>query len=151
MKTGLFLTEKWSMEEVAQYGPQITERLKKIRERFPEDSTIEEMANVIFNGDVQLWLLLSEDEFKGIVLTDIRTVESTKYKTVRIIGASGENGLDFADQVKVIEDWAWDMDCDAVLPVGREGWKRPLSSYGYEVERVVYRKMNPNRNTHHGK
>lgn len=150
MRDGLYLTEKWSIEEIGKYGAKITECLKKIRRKFPEDSTMEEMAQVIFNGKVQLWLMLSQDEFKGIVLTDIRTVESTQYKTVRVIGCAGEEGIDLCANIEEIEKWAWGMDCDAVLPVGREGWKRPLSRLGYDVERVVYRKMNPNRKNKHG-
>lgn len=146
----LVLTEKWSFEEISKYGADITNCLKMIKERFPEDSTMDEMANVIFKGDVQLWLMLSEDEFKGIVLTDIRTVESTNYRTVRVIGCAGEGGVDLCGNIEEIEKWAWEMGCDAVLPVGREGWKRPLSKVGYEIERVVYRKMNPNRKQTNG-
>lgn len=150
MTDRLVLTEKWSFEEIAKYGEKITDCLKKIRERFPEDSNMDEMANVIFRGEVQLWLMLSNEEFKGIVLTDIRTVESTNYKTVRIIGAAGEDGVDHCESLVDVERWAWEMGCDAVLPIGREGWKRPLSRYGYEVERVIYRKKNPNRKQNNG-
>lgn len=150
MTDRLVLTEKWSFEQIAPYGSKITECLKKIKVRFPEDSTMDEMANVIFNGEVQLWLMLSDEEFKGIVLTDIRTVESTKYKTVRVIGCAGDDGIDLCEHIAEIENWAWEMGCDAVLPVGREGWKRPLSKLGYDVERVVYRKKNPNRKQTNG-
>jgi hypothetical protein len=140
----LELTSEWPLEKIAIYGPQITAAMKKLIAKFPEDATLGSMTADMLAGHVQLWLMLGdEEEFKGIVLTDIRTIEATGHKAARIVGAAGEDGVDLCPHVEAIEKWAWEKDCESVQPVGREGWKKPLSKLGYRVDRVVYRKDRP--------
>ncbi|MDK4703899.1 hypothetical protein PH562_16735 [Rhizobium sp. CNPSo 4062] len=140
----LELTTEWPLERVAAYGPQITAAMKKLIAKFPEDATLQSMTADMMNGHVQLWLMLDDaDDFKGIVLTDVRSIEATGHKSVRIVGLAGIDGVELCPHIETIEQWAWEQGAQDVLPVGRLGWKKPLSKLGYRVDRIVYRKDRP--------
>lgn len=143
MTAEIHLTTDWPVDRVLAYGPQITASMRKIIARFPDDATLESMAADVMSGAVQMWLMLDDDEFKGIVLTDLKTVPATGHKAARIVACGGIDGVDLCPHIETIERWAWEQGSDCILPVGREGWKRPLSKLGYSVERVVYRKDRP--------
>jgi len=143
MSAALHLTTDWPLERVLSYGPQITAAMKKIIDRFPQDATLKSMADDVLSGAVQLWIMLDGEEFKGIVMTDVQTIPATGHKAARIVALGGVDGVDLCPHIETIEAWAWEQDADCVLPVGREGWKRPLAKLGYSVERIVYRKDRP--------
>ncbi len=143
MKTGLYLTSDWSLSRLAEYGPEITSALKKLLAEFPRDGTLESIRDDIVSGGIQLWLMFEDEAFKGVVLTDLKTVPATDHKSVRIIGLAGTDGIDLCPHVATIEAWAWENGAQDVVPVGRIGWKKPLSKVGYEIDRVVYRKTKP--------
>jgi hypothetical protein len=140
MTQKIVLTSDWSLEEIMPYSPQITAALKKLKDRFPEDGTMESMAQDIMNGAIHLWLALDDEEFRGVVLTTIKTIEATGYRALLVVGAAGDDGIEFTNQLQTIEDWAKDQGLNSCQPVGRIGWKKPLSTLGYEIDRVVYRK-----------
>jgi len=139
----LHLTSNWPLERVLQYSTQITAAMKKVISRFPDDATLDSMAKDILSGAVQMWVMLDGEEFKGFVLTDFKEVEPTHYKAVRVIALGGEDGVDLCPHIDQIEKWAWENGADSVLPVGREGWKKPLTKLGYKIDRIVYRKDKP--------
>lgn len=140
MTQKLLLTSDWSLEQIMPYSPQITAALKKLKDRFPEDGTMESMAQDIMNGAIHLWLMLDGEEFKGVVLTTIKTVEATGYRAVLVVGLAGEDGVELSPHISTIEEWGREQGLDACQPVGRIGWKKPLSQLGYEIDRVIYRK-----------
>jgi hypothetical protein len=107
---------------------------------FPEDGTLESMTADMLAGTVQLWLMLEDEHFKGIVLTSVKTIDVTGYKAVLVVGLAGEDGVDLCPHIETIEKWAKEQGAKSVLPVGRQGWKKPLAKLGYHVDRVSYRK-----------
>ncbi len=143
MSEVLHNTQDWTFERISQYGKNITAAMKKLHEKFPRDGTPESMLHDIMSGMIQLWIALEDGEFRGIVLTDIQTVPATGVKSVRIVGGAGTGGVRLAHEITAIEEWAWSIGAEDVLPVGREGWKVPLSKLGYVVDRIVYRKARP--------
>lgn len=136
-------TQDWPLDRVMKYSVQITAAMKKVIARFPEDATLKSMAEGILSGDIQMWIMLDEEEFKGFVLTDITHTQVTNYRSVRIVCLGGIDGVDLCPHIETIEKWAWELGVDSVLPVGRMGWKKPLEKLGYVVDRVVYRKDKP--------
>lgn len=136
----LHLTTNWSIDEIYIYGPLITAALRKLIGMYPEGATLKSIADEIFSGALQLWLMLDGDNFKGIVLTEMKTVEATGHKSVMVTGLAGEDGIELAPHIATIEAWAAEEGADCVLPIGRVGWKKPLAPLGYRIDRVVYRK-----------
>lgn len=136
----LHLTTDWPLERIMPYSPQITACLRKLRDKFPEDGTMDSYARDIISGHLQLWLALNDDDFCGIILTTIKVVDATGYKSLIVADAAGEDGLDFVPLISTIEEWGREQGVESINPVGRIGWKKPLAAQGYEIDRVIYRK-----------
>lgn len=140
MSQKLILTSGWPLEKLMVYSPQITSCLKKLRDKFPEDGTMESYAQDLLSGAVALWIMFDGEDFKGIVLTQVKTNEATGHRCVIVAGLAGEDGVDLSPNISSIEEWATDQGMDSIQPVGRIGWKKPLEKLGYKVDRVVYKK-----------
>lgn len=140
MTQELLLTSDWPLERLMVYSPQITACLRRLREKFPEDGTMDSYAQDIMSGAIQLWLMLDDDNFKGIVLTTIKITDATGHRSLVIVGLAGDGALELMHHFNTIETWAKEQKVDTINPVGRIGWKKPLEKYGYEVDRVTYRK-----------
>ena len=69
------LTSDWTPERIASYGPEITAALRKLADRFPETFTVRSLADDLFSGRSQLWLILDGDKFMSIVVTEIKTTQ----------------------------------------------------------------------------
>lgn len=137
------LTSDWTPERIASYGPEITTALRKLADRFPETFTVRSLADDLFSGRSQLWLILDGDKFMSIVVTEIKTTQATGHKTVLLTGLAGEGGIDICPLIGAIEAWAWSIGADEVCPVGRPGWKKGLAPLGYSADIIFYRKARP--------
>jgi hypothetical protein len=140
MTQRLVLTADWTLDQLLPYSPQITASMRKLREKFPEDGTMESMAADMLSGSIQLWIMFDGEEFKGIVLTTIKVVEVTGFRAVLVVGLAGDDGVELSPHIAAIEDWGREQGLDSCQPVGRMGWKKPLEKLGYEIDRVIYRK-----------
>lgn len=138
------LTSDWPAERIARYGPDITAALRKLVDRFPNVWTMRSLADELFSGKSQLWLILDGEDFLSFVLTEIKTTPATGYKSVILTGLAGEGGIDVCPLIADIERWAWSIGADEVCPVGRLGWKKGLAPLGYSADIIFYRKVRPN-------
>lgn len=143
MKDGLYLTEKWTLDEILPHGAEITRYMKKLIDKFPQDATLNSMTQDIMAGGLSLWLMFHDERLIGIVITELRTVPATGYKTCLISGLSGEGDLDLCEHIETIEQYAWERECDAVIAVGRKGWEKVIGKMGYKVERTTFGKTRP--------
>ena len=87
------------------------------------------LAEDIFSGKSQLWLILEGDEFLSFVLTEIKGDAGLGHKSVLLTGLAGEAGIDICPLIGKIEEWAWSIGADEVCPVGRLGWKKGLARW----------------------
>lgn len=134
-------TTDWPFEKIAPYGPQITAAMKKLVARFPDIMTVASLADDIFSGKNQLWLILDEDEkFVAFVTSEIKITEATGHKTVVLSELAGEGGTDIVPLIGPIEEWARSIGAKDITPVGRLGWRKALAKQGYEADIVLYRK-----------
>lgn len=136
----LVSTQDWTLEQLMPYSPQITAALRKLREKFPDDGTLDSYAQDLVNGSLHLWLMLDGEDFKGIVMTQVKTVEATGHKALIVAGCAGEDGVELTPHIDTLEEWARNKGLNSVQPIGRVGWKKPLEKLGYKIDRVVYRK-----------
>lgn len=140
MTLSIHLTLDWPYERVARYGREITAAMHKLAERFPAEISVKEMAQDLFSGKNQLWLILEGDEFKAFVTTEIKT-NNESGRTVVIVGElAGEGGVDLVEMITPIEEWARSIGASELTPIGREGWKKPLAKAGYRPKLVLYSK-----------
>ena len=140
MTLSIHLTLDWPYERVARYGREITGAMHKLSERFPDEISIKDMTEDLFSGKNQLWLILDGEEFKAFVTSEIKVNEETGKKTVVLGELAGEGGVDLVSMISPIEDWARSIGAVELAPIGREGWKKPLSKAGYKPKLVLYSK-----------
>jgi hypothetical protein len=136
----IHLTTEWPFERVAAYGRDITAAMKKLVERFPEDLTLESMAEEIISGKLQLWLILDGEEFKAFVTSEIKVNEATGHKTVQLMELAGDGGVDLVPLISDIEKWAIEIGAHELTPLGRDGWRKPLAKAGYRPKLTLYSK-----------
>lgn len=136
----IHLTKDWPYERIAQYGPQITQAMKKIAARFPDDVTLERMARRIAQGEEDLWLILDEnEEFAAFVTTEIEITERGR-KRLMLLELAGDGGEPLAEMIKPIEEWAAENGIDEICPIGRWGWIRIMKKLGYTPDVVKFKK-----------
>lgn len=140
MTLSIHLTTEWPFEKVAAYGREITAAMKKLVERFPEDLTLESMAEEIISGKLQLWLILDGEEFKAFVTSEIKVNEATGHKTVQLMELAGDGGVDLVPMIADIEKWAIEIGAHELTPLGRDGWRKPLAKAGYRPKLTLYSK-----------
>lgn len=140
MTLSIHLTTEWPFEKVAAYGREITAAMKKLVERFPEDLTLESMAEEIISGKQQLWLILDGEEFKAFVTSEIKINEATGHKSVMLMELAGDGGVDLVPVIADIEKWAIEIGAHELTPLGRDGWRKPLATAGYRPKLTLYSK-----------
>ena len=141
MTLSIHLTTEWPYERVARYGKDVTAAMKKLVERFPKEVTVKGLAEDIFTGKNQLWLILDEDEnFVAFVTSEIKVNQETGHKTVLLSELAGKGGTDIVPLIEPIEDWARSIGAAELKPIGRIGWRKALAKQGYDPDIVLYRK-----------
>lgn len=140
MTLSIHLTLDWPYERVAKYGRHITAAMHKLAERFPAEISVKEMAEDLFSGKNQLWLILDGEEFKAFVTSEIKVDKETGRKCVVLGELAGEGGVDLVEMIIPIEEWARSIGASELTPIGREGWKKPLAKVGYKPKLVLYSK-----------
>lgn len=140
MTLSIHLTTDWPFERVARYGKEITAAMRKLVERFPNDLTLESMAEEIIGGKQQLWLILDGEEFKAFVTSEIKINEATGRKSVILMELAGDGGIDLVPLISDIENWAVEIGAHELTPLGRDGWRKPLAKAGYKPKLTLYSK-----------
>jgi hypothetical protein len=140
MTLSIHLTSDWPYERVARYGKEITAAIHKLVERFPNDLSVQSIADDIFSGKNQLWLILDEeDRFKAFVTSEVKISENG-HKTVMLGELAGEGGTDLAEMIHPIEEWARSIGAHELTPLARDGWRKPLAKAGYRPKFVLFSK-----------
>lgn len=140
MTLSIHLTTDWPFERVSRYGKEITAAMRKLVERFPNDLTLESMAEEIIGGKQQLWLILDGEEFKAFVTSEIKINEATGRKSVILMELAGDGGIDLVPLISDIEKWAVEIGAHELTPLGRDGWRKPLAKAGYKPKLTLYSK-----------
>lgn len=92
----------------------------------------------LLSGQMQAWLMMSDDKMLGITLTELR---QTLIKELIIIVCTGEEMLSWNHLTSVLENYAKSIGCKKICGIAREGWKKILKPQGYHLTHVVLEKM----------
>lgn len=140
MNFSIHLTSEWSFEKIAPYNQAISDAMKTLEKRFPDDVCIASLARNIAEGLEQLWLVLNENqEFVAFVTSQSEVTESGR-KRLLLLELAGKGGPYIANLIAPIELWARQNGFDEICPIGRLGWRKALAKYGYEPKFVRYYK-----------
>lgn len=90
----------------------------------------------VANGLQQLWYVVDDEHsIVGAFLTEI--YGDLSGKTLEL-GAIGGNDLDkWLHHLDYVMKWGHNQGCERVVLVGRDGWERLLSKYGFKKRAVV--------------
>jgi len=135
-------TSTWTFEQLSPYGKAITAAMRKLADKFPDDMTVESLAQECFSGSQLLWLILDEnDEFVAFCLTKETTVDATGKKVVTLTNMAGEEGLKVAGAMcDAIHAYCDEIGADLTAAVGSRAWGRVLKDYGYREYAVIFRR-----------
>ena len=124
-----------SDEQFKHYWPNIRLELKRIPQ-YRTWMTDEGVFEAAVKGAMQFWAL-STDSIQCILMTEIRSYPGGK--TLRFIGAVGQNFDEFLPQVEsIFGRVARSLGCDKVEVVGtRRGWYRKLRKLGFEFSHEI--------------
>lgn len=120
--------------------PNISKALQRLVDRFPDDLTLEGIWLDIARGDLTMWLVRDVGMTVSVVLTEIVISRHTGHKRGMIRDMGGERAIEALPLIEQIHQWARERGAPECDVYGREGWKRPLIPYGYEVVAVTLRK-----------
>jgi hypothetical protein len=135
-------TSDWPFERLEPYGPAITSAMGKLADKFPDDCTLESLANECIEGAQQLWLILDDDDsFVSFCMTNTRTVDATGKKIVTLTNMAGERWAECADaMVAAIHPWCDEIGADLTATIGSRAWLRALKKFGYYEYAVILRR-----------
>lgn len=136
------LTTDWSWERLAPYGPAVSAAMLKLVDKFPDDCTLESLANECISGGQRLWLILDDDgSFVSFCMTEVKTVDATGKKIVTLTNMAGERWAECADaMVAAIHPWCDEIGADLTAAQGSRAWLRVLEKYGYHEYAVILRR-----------
>lgn len=134
------LTSDWSWEQLAPYGPKVTEAINKLAARFPKDVNPQIIMDECVKGERQLWLVLEGDEFRSCGFTKVINNVATGTRTVLGASLAGENGLASVPLISEVENWGREQGAADICITGRLGWRKVLAAQGYALDLAYFRK-----------
>jgi len=90
----------------------------------------EDIKQAIKDKLFQLWIVVSEDEIKAVVMTQL--YEFPKLKEVQIVMCAGKNRHEWFHLMKKIEGYARERGARKFSAVPRLGWKKDLIKDGFK-------------------
>lgn len=105
------------------------------KDRLSPFYSVADTIQYIADGMLTLWLGYENGHLGMYAITEINI--SSICKAVNVVGAFGKNvDLYFDKFFHGVEQYARMIEADMVIIDGREGWKRLLKPYGYDLYQV---------------
>lgn len=105
-------------------------------------STIDDILRFILNGQMHLWVVFEGEKIYGHVITEVKEYPRCKMLTIQYC-AMDPGTLDQINEKMqdIAVRFAKDAGCAGVEFIGRPGWRKTASKYGYSVQSVMYQKF----------
>lgn len=101
--------------------------------------TIDDVLERLVGAKMQLWMVLDDDAYVGVVITEI--VNYPQVRAVRFLALAGKRLDDWMEQAeKHIVGLAREWGCRVSEGYGRIGWLRKTKPLGYTFGHVMVRK-----------
>jgi hypothetical protein len=107
-------------------GPLIAAALRRGR-----ITDIAEVAHAVFVGEALVWIAWNGRAIKAAAVTQLSTVDGTRFCTVVACGTGGSSGdrSEWLPLLEGLERYARQESCKAIRIFGRRGWERVLPDY----------------------
>lgn len=105
-------------------------------------ATIDDILRFVLNGQMFLWAVHENGRAFGHVVTEVKQYPRCKFLTVQYC-AGEPHHMQYVEEemFETLESFAKDAGCVGVEFVGRPGWKKTATKYGYDMHSVVYQKL----------
>lgn len=128
--------------KVAGYLPALLPYLQESENWTRGRATVDDILRFILNGQMHLWAVHEDGKIYGHVITEVKDYPRCKMLTIQY--CSMEPGT--LDQInhkmqEIAMHVAKDAGCAGIEFVGRPGWRKTASKYGYSVQSVMYQKF----------
>lgn len=92
----------------------------------------EDIIEFVLNGQAHLWIVLDEDNIKGVTIT--RFWQYPRKTCLDLVFLAGDDGFSWKDEMlSTLQRWARDSGCDVIEASGRSGLARAFKDDGYRV------------------
>jgi len=99
--------------------------------------SVDNLYDMVKEGDHQLWVAFEGAEFKGTVLTNIMTYPKRRVLCMGFCGGE-ELSVWKEPMLALLRRFAKDMGCDAIEAFGRPGWAKIFKNDGYQAKWVTF-------------
>lgn len=127
---------------VAGFIPALLPYLQKTEEWTKGRSKVDDVLRMILNGQLHLWVVYEGERIYGHVTTEVKQYARCKMLTIQYCAMEPGTLDQINDKMQTIAtQFAKDAGCAGIEFVGRPGWRKTASEYGYSVQSVMYQKF----------
>jgi hypothetical protein len=105
---------------------------------------VDDLIRIIVSGEMQLWVVYEEEtnQIYGHFMTEVRKYPQTQLLVIQYAAMEPNHMAQIEDQMQEYASrFAKEMGCAGIEFIGRPGWKKHASKYGYEAQSVTYQKF----------
>ena len=120
--------------------PYIEESAKRSRGR----SSVDDILKFLFTGQMALWVVYDEDsrEAHGHFITEVKQYPQFSMLVIQYAAMLPNHMEQIEDLMhEYAKDYAVRAGCAGIEFVGRPGWKKHATKYGYQAQSVTYQKF----------
>lgn len=126
-------------EELGAIWPRVHEALAKAVNVIEGKFTVGDVALMIREGLVALWVVHDEDEIVAALTTRIIAYPEGNALALDWVGGS-QMAKWLPDALAMMEEYAAEYDCTHLEGYGRKAWMRWIGKYGWREEYIAFRK-----------
>jgi hypothetical protein len=120
--------------------PYIEESAERSRGR----SSVDDILKFLFTGQMALWVVYDEDDLEahGHFITEVKKYPQFSMLVIHY-AAMLSNKMEQIEYLmqEYAQDYAVKAGCSGIEFVGRPGWKKHATKYGYQAQSVTYQKF----------
>jgi hypothetical protein len=128
--------------KVAGAIPALLEYLQESERWTQGRASVDDILRFVLTGQMLLWAVHEDGTAFGHVITEVKQYPRCKFLTVQYCAGEPHHMERVEAEVfGTLERFAKDAGCVGVEFVGRVGWKKAATRYGYETHSVTYQKL----------
>ena len=105
---------------------------------------VDDILRFVLTGQMQLWVVFSveNNEIYGYLITEVKQYPQCKMLVIQYCCIEDNHMQYIEDKMQdTAERFAKDMGCAGIEFIGRPGWGKRISKYGYDTKSVVYQRF----------
>lgn len=128
--------------QVSYVLPALLPYLQKSEEWTRGRAKVDDILRFVLNGQMYLFVAYEGNTIYGHVIAEIKQYPQCKMLTVQYCAGEPNHMQYVEDEMfDILDRFAKDAGCAGVEFVGRPGWRKTATKYGFEVQEVMYQKF----------